>query len=114
MPHSTTPCAAIALLALSALAPPASPASTGNELRTLTPSQMEQDLFRLTEALEAEHAGLLRYTSREELDAAYGDALQAMEEERTILEFYRIIASIVARVRCGHTRLAMKIGRAHV
>jgi len=76
----------------------------GDTQSTLTPAQMQEDLFRLTEEFESLHAGLLRYTSREELDEAFGDTLFELEDDRTELEFYRRVAALVSKVRCGHTR----------
>ena len=100
MPH-------LARLALLATIPAAAgaPAVAQSDLRALTPGQMEEDLFLLTDNLEREHSGLLRYASREEIDEAFSEALFAIEEERSILEFYRVLATLVSSVRCGHTRV---------
>ena len=51
--------------------------------RTLTPAQMEEDLFQMSDELMTQHAGLTRYTPMEEIDEAFGAALFAVSEPRT-------------------------------
>ncbi len=77
-------------------------------LRTLEPSQMQEDLFLLSDTFERLHAGLHRYTEPEELDAAFSDALLAVEEPRDVVAFYRIVSEVVSHVRCGHTGVSLK------
>lgn len=89
------------LLALALVAAP----STAQ--RTFTPAQMEEDLFQLTEKLDAMHGGLLRYATRDEIDEANGEVLWRASEERTAIEFYRSIAELLATIRCGHTRATL-------
>lgn len=81
--------------------------------RPLSPAQMEEDLFAVSEAFVSLHAGRLRYSTEEEFDEAFGEALFAAGEERTPLEFFRIVSRVVASVRCGHTgvRLGGQIQR---
>jgi len=95
----------IALLSLTATAL----GSSQTDAR-LTPGQMEEDLFALSESLLQRHAGRLRYATEEELDLVFGDALVEASEERTVLEFYRSVARILSTVRCGHTRLQLARG----
>jgi len=92
-PRITSTCIALSVLLASAEAQ-----------RTLSPAEMEEDLFQLTGVLEEKHPGLLRYSTREEMDGVFGRALHAVEEERGAIEFYRIVAEVVATIRCGHTR----------
>jgi len=84
---------------------PASP-QTG-PLRTLEPEQMEADLLLLLDTLVAQHGGLYRYTTADELDAAFGEAMDAASEPLSILEFHRVVARIVSLVRCGHTHSSL-------
>ncbi len=83
------------------------PTVAAQELRTLPPTEMQEDLFRLTEALQSYHAGLLRYATPEEIEEAFGEALLAAEEPRDVLGFYRVVSECLARVRCGHTRASL-------
>lgn len=77
-----------------------SQAQTG---RTLSPGQMEEDLFTLSEQFVALHSGRLRYSTEAEQDEIFGAALFEISEQMSALEFYRIAARVVATVRCGHT-----------
>ncbi len=86
------------VLALTAFPTPA------QELRTLTPAEMQEDLFRLTEKLTSLHAGLYRYASEEEVEQAFGAAHLATEEgPRDFVWFFRLVSELVAHIRCGHT-----------
>lgn len=93
--------AAAAVLTLAAVA------GAQGGVRTLTPSEMQGDLFRLTEELELYHAGLRRYLSDEELDEAFGRALRASETEQSAVAFYRVVSELLASIHCGHTRASM-------
>ena len=75
--------------------------------RALTPEQMEADYFEMTEALLSQHGGLYRYTPAEEFDEVLGQALFEMSEERTTLEFFRVVSRVLATVRCGHTGVSL-------
>ena len=65
--------------------------------RALTPAQMEEDLFQLTEKFETLHPGLLRYATRDEIDEAFGEALFQVAEGRTTLGFYRIVSQLAEK-----------------
>ncbi|MEM7199781.1 MAG: S41 family peptidase [Planctomycetota bacterium] len=69
----------------------------------LTSAQMREDLEQLTEALQARHPGLHRYATQEEIAAAVAAAHQAIAEPLETLAFFRVIAPLLATVRCGHT-----------
>ena len=89
----------LAILAVLALAPAAP-----QELRTLSPAEMQEDLFQLTEKLTSLHSGLYRHASRQEIEEAFGAALAATEERpRDVVWFYRQVCELVAHVHCGHT-----------
>lgn len=81
--------------------------STAQGGRTLTPAQMEEDLFTLSESFVGEHAGRLRYATEAEQDEVFGEALFDISRERTPLEFFRIVSRVVSSVRCGHTRVQL-------
>lgn len=72
--------------------------------RTLAPADMEADLFQMSDQLLGQHSGLYRYASPEEIDEAFGEALYAVSEERSPLDFYRTVSRLISTVRCGHTR----------
>ena len=72
--------------------------------RTLTPAEMEADLFQMSDELMTQHAGLYRYATPEQIDEAFGAALIAASQPMTDLEFFRTVSRLVSKVRCGHTR----------
>ena len=70
------------------------------------PEKLLQEDFRiLRNALEQAHGGIYRYTSRSEMDRTFDLALRALDRPMTDLEFWRVIAPVVARLKCGHTFL---------
>jgi uncharacterized protein (TIGR03435 family) len=72
---------------------------------TFTPAQLRRDLQVLREALEEGHPGIYRYTPKTELDRAFDGAATQLDRSMTALEFYRVLAPVVARIKCGHTSL---------
>lgn len=96
--RSLLPLPVLALVASAALS------SAQDGLRTLSPAQMEGDLFLLSDTLEREHSGRFRYATPEEIDEAFGQALDFVSEERSILEYYRRVSELLSQLRCGHTR----------
>jgi hypothetical protein len=77
-------------------------------LRMLTPGEMREDLFQLTEKLTSLHGGLHRYASEAEIQGAFDTAFLAVEErERDQLWFYRQACELVAHVHCGHTNVRL-------
>jgi len=94
--------AILAALALHAHEPAA------QDPRTLSPAEMQEDLFLLTEKLTSLHSGLHRYASEEEIEEAFGSAQLAIEGgPRDVLWFYRRVCELVAQIRCGHTRVQL-------
>jgi hypothetical protein len=60
--------------------------------------------FRISRAaLEEGHSGIYRYTPKAELDAAFDGAAKQISGPMSPLEFYRLLAPTVARIKCGHT-----------
>ncbi|UCG87366.1 MAG: hypothetical protein JSW71_02135 [Gemmatimonadota bacterium] len=70
-----------------------------------TPQQLREDLAVLRSSLEEGHGGFYRYSSKAEMDLVFERAAQAISEPMTELEFYRLLAPIIASVNDGHTGL---------
>src|SRR6267143_6280242 len=51
-----------------------------------------EDFVFFRQALEEVHAGLYRYTSREEMNATFEAAKRMIDREMDALEFYRVLA----------------------
>src|SRR5256885_882048 len=69
----------------------------------IEPKLLEKDFQIARTALEEGHSGIYRYTPKVELDAAFDAAARKLDRPMDSLEFYRILAPAVARIKCGHT-----------
>ncbi len=79
------------------------------ELDTLkiAPAGLREDLAIVRAAFEEGHPGLHRFTSEREWDHAFADAEKRLDHPMTAWEFYRVLAPIVATIRCGHSRVEL-------
>jgi peptidase S41-like protein len=69
----------------------------------LSPEQLKEDFQIARRALEEGHSGIYRYTSKAEMDRAFDQAARSLDSPMDALEFFRILAPTVARIKCGHT-----------
>ena len=69
----------------------------------IEPGLLRQDFSIFRTALEEGHSGLYRYTPKTELDRAFDAAAGQIREPMNALEFYRLLAPVVAKIKCGHT-----------
>lgn len=102
----------ISLLSLLAFA-----ATTGIQAPTLPkiePKLLQEDLQVARTALEEGHSGIYRYTPKSELDRAFDSVNEQLTQPMNALEFFRMLARVVAQIKCGHTsvRLPKDIGEA--
>jgi len=67
------------------------------------PKQLHDDLAFLKSVLEEAHPSLYRYTSKDSLDARFAAAEQQLNQPLTDIEFWKIVESVVAAIRSGHT-----------
>jgi hypothetical protein len=65
--------------------------------------QLQEDFTQLRNMLELLHPAVYRYSSEAEMDAMFDSAYQSLQDEMSLLEFYRVLAPVVAGVNCGHT-----------
>jgi hypothetical protein len=72
-------------------------------LSKIEPKLLQEDFHIARTALEEGHSGIYRYTSKIELDRTFDDAAKKLDRPMGSLEFYRILAPAVARIKCGHT-----------
>jgi len=68
--------------------------------------QLKEDLAVLRTSLEEGHGGIYRYSTKAEMDSVFDRAEQAIVTPMTELEFYRLLAPVVAAVNDGHTGLS--------
>jgi uncharacterized protein (TIGR03435 family) len=91
-----------------ALPPASSPITynvTPEPSATFTAVQLRRDLQVLREALEEGHAGIYRFTPKSELDQEFDRAAKQLNRRMTAMDFYRLLAPVVAGLKCGHTSL---------
>jgi hypothetical protein len=64
--------------------------------------------FRIArQALEEGHSGIYRYTSKKELDRLFDQAEKSLTKPMSVVEFYRVLAPVVAAIKCGHTEVSL-------
>jgi len=71
--------------------------------RKFDPKLLQSDLQAARRALHEIHFGIYRYTPKAELEAAFDNASRQLDHPMTGLEFYRVLAPLFARIKCGHT-----------
>src|ERR1700745_3085881 len=86
------------LLAISITARAQDPSTAKIEAKLL-----QEDFWIARTALEQGHSGVYRYTPKVELDQVFDAAAKKLARSMEPLEFYRILAPVVARIKCGHT-----------
>jgi hypothetical protein len=69
--------------------------------------QLVADFRILRSALEEGHSGINRYTPKRELDLIFDRAEKSLDHPMTGVEFYRLVAPVVAAVKCGHTAVRL-------
>ncbi len=65
--------------------------------------ELQEDFHRLRRLIADHHPKT--FTDWRELDSAFDQQYELLSDDMTALEFRRIIAPAVSKVRCGHTRL---------
>ena len=60
-------------------------------------------------SLEQAHGGIYRYTSKVEMDRMFDRAYRKIDHPMTDLEFWRLIAPVVAHITRSHLHLVSKI-----
>ncbi len=66
-------------------------------------AELREDFLLLRNALEEAHAGLYRYTAKEEFDVYFDKVLNRLEHEMTEIEFYRLVSRMIVKIRCTHS-----------
>jgi len=74
------------------------------------PEKLRADFRIARQVLEEGHSGINRYTPREELDRLFDRAEKSLTKPLSMLEFYRVLAPVVAAIKCGHTEVSLPRG----
>ena len=75
--------------------------------KTIEPDKLVVDFRLARQALEEGHSGIYRYTAKEELDGLFDSAEKSLIRPMNAVEFYRILAPVVAAIKCGHTGVGL-------
>jgi hypothetical protein len=70
---------------------------------TVPPEKLREDFRILRGAMEEGRPGIYRYTPKPVLDRRFDQAEKALDRPMNVYEFYRIVAPVVAAIKCGHT-----------
>src|SRR5438874_86652 len=62
---------------------------------------LQEDFQIMRHALEEAHGGIYRYTSKREMDRTFDRAYRKIDHSMTDLEFWRLVAPVVAHIKCG-------------
>ena len=83
-------------------------AQTGNAWeQKIEPEKLRADFKLARQALEEGHSGIYRYTAKEKLDDLFDRAEKSLSQPMTMVEFYRVLAPVVAAIKCGHTEVEL-------
>ena len=69
----------------------------------LEPALLQEDFRIFRNALEEGHSGIYRYTPKAGMDRVFDAAGQQIVRPMSALEFYRLLAPVVGKIKCGHT-----------
>ena len=73
----------------------------------IEPAKLVEDFRILRGALEQGHSGIYRYTSKADLTPLFDKTEKMLRSPMTPVDFYRLVAPVVAAIKCGHTDVAM-------
>src|ERR1051325_10894671 len=74
----------------------------GQEIAT---NLLQDDFKIMRSALEEGHGGIYRYTTKADMDRTFASAYRKLNKPMTDVEFWRLVAPVVAQIKCGHTFL---------
>lgn len=80
----------------------------GNEYspdNTFEIDKLQEDFEILKTTIKEAHPGLYWYISEEEFDSIIDSTAKIISSEMTDLDFYRVLAPLIAKINCGHTRI---------
>ena len=79
------------------------PAAVTPNSRIFNVQQLQADFQLFRDLLESNHPAIYLYESKENFDFTFDSAYASITREMTEVEFFRLLAPLVAKVNCGHT-----------
>ena len=80
---------------------------SGQNLSKISIDNQRQDFEILRKTIEQLHPDPYRYTNKETFNSKLDSAYNAIQNELTEIEFYRIIAPLVTQIKNGHTSISL-------
>lgn len=74
---------------------------------TFAREKLIEDFQIARQALEEGHSGIYRYTGKADLDRVFDAALKSIDRPMDVFEFYRVMAPVIAAIKCGHTGVGL-------
>jgi len=74
---------------------------------TFKKSELEDDLQILFEQLSENHPQLYRFTSREQMEQLVSRTKSSIDNDMTLIQYFRVIAPVVEAVKCSHTGIRL-------
>lgn len=75
-----------------------------------TLEQLQADFKQLRNAMERHHPALYAHTPKEAFDRLFDDHYAALEASMDLEDSFRVFASLMARIGCGHSSVWMPAG----
>ncbi|MGB5875468.1 MAG: S41 family peptidase [Bacteroidota bacterium] len=82
----------------------------GGDSPSFSVEELREDFQQLRSVIEDSHPALYVFTSEAAFDSLYEARSRLINRPMTVDEFYTIVAPVVARIGCGHSRLWMPEG----
>ncbi len=76
-------------------------------INKFTVKQLQEDFRQMRQTLEEDHANLYEYTKKSIMDTLFDRQYELLDSPMTLVEFFRVITPITAKIGCGHTNLWM-------
>ncbi|MBN2347601.1 MAG: hypothetical protein JXJ22_02115 [Bacteroidales bacterium] len=70
-------------------------------------SQLMSDFKIFRQALENEHGGIYRYTSKKEMTMLFDSVQTLINDSMNIFSFYSMLTACVAKINCEHTNVTL-------
>jgi len=82
-------------------------ASNAETAAPIAPEALSRDIQTLISTMQRTHPEMFAYTTREVFNARKEETLRRIERPMTRLEFYKLVATLIAALKSGHTYVVM-------
>ncbi len=75
---------------------------------------LQSDIVLLKKILEANHPSLYWYTPKDSMDYYFDKAIASIKDSLTEIQFRNKVASVISKIRCGHTSVRFSKAFSHI